>query len=306
MAQYAASLVVLGLGKMGTAMALRLRDGGKSLSVWNRTASKAALLQGDGCSAAESARDAVRQSAPDSAVLIVMSNTAACLEVINEVKDELRGRTVVNMTSGSPDDGRQIASELAGPHLRVRAYLDGAYCGPPAKARAGAGTLFVSSSQIDEVERLRPTLSMLGEVAMCGPVGASRAIDYAVVDLALVCYASFLSNVEMLEREGVDRAQLYEQMGKRLATVPGAVQVLHNRLADRSDAAYHASPIVTQETLHDFWSSRLAYFDAHSIPADFPRYMASLSERAAGGPHGAHWATDVTRMQELMRPPPAQ
>lgn len=44
---------------------------------------------------------------------------------------------------------------------------------------------------------------------MCGKVGASRAIDYAVVDLALVCYTSFLSNVEMLEREGVDRAQLY-------------------------------------------------------------------------------------------------
>lgn len=91
-------------------------------------------------------------------------------------------------------------------------------------------------------------------------------------------------------------------MGKRLATVPGAVQVLHNRLADRSDESYHEAPIVTHRTLHDFWSSRLPYFERHAIPADFPTFMAGLSERAAGGEGGAHWQADVTRLQEVMRP----
>ena len=75
-----------------------------------------------------------------------------------------------------------------------------------------------------ELERLKPTLSLLGEAVACGRLGSSRAIDYAVVDLALVCFNSFLSNAEMREREGVDRTQLYEHMGKRLATVPGPVK----------------------------------------------------------------------------------
>ena len=147
-------------------------------------------------------------------MLLSLANTAAALDVIGGMTDQLRGRTVVNLTSGNPDEGRWIAAALAAPHLGVRAYIDGAYCGPPSKARSGCGVLFLSCDTPDDVERLLPTLSLLGEAVACGRVGSSRAIDYAVVDLALVCFNSFLSNAEMLEREGVNRAQLYEHMGK--------------------------------------------------------------------------------------------
>ena len=57
-------------------------------------------------------------------------------------------------------------------------------------------------------------------------------------------------------------------------------------------------------TLHLFWASRLPYFEVNRIPTDLPAAMAGLYERAAGGADGAHWAADVTRLQEVMRPPP--
>ena len=120
-----------------------------------------------------------------------------------------------------------------------------------------------------------------------------------------MCYASFFSNLEMLEKEGVDPATLYAHMGKRLATAPAAIEMLHGRCrADRTDEAYLRSPVATLSTLHSFWSSRLPYFEANAIPAAFPQMMASLCEKAAGGPEGEHWAADVTRLQEVMRPPP--
>jgi 3-hydroxyisobutyrate dehydrogenase-like beta-hydroxyacid dehydrogenase len=188
----ASKVCVLGLGKMGTAMALRLRETGHAVSVWNRSPAKAeavraALLPGD-CAVGACAAAALSSSASDSVVVLVLSNTAACLDVIEQTREQLRGRTVVNLTSGNPDEGRQIAAAVAG--LGVHTYLDAAYCGPPTKARQGAGVLFLSCDTPAEAERVRPVLSELGEYAFCGDVGSSKAIDYAVVDLVGCCALS--------------------------------------------------------------------------------------------------------------------
>jgi PhzF family phenazine biosynthesis protein len=301
-----ATAVVLGLGKMGSAMALRLRDHGHAVSIWNRSIGKAHAVSSEDlaghCTVHASPLEAVGASSAESAVLLSLASTQACLDVIGQIHSSLRNRTVVNLTSGNPDEARQIATALSAPELGVKAYVDGAYCGPPKSVRAGTGVLFLSSSNKADVERLRPMLSLLGEAVFCGGLGSSRAIDYAVVDMALVCYKSFISNVEMVEREGGDFGRLYEHVGKRLATVPAALEGLHARMKDRSDEGYVANQVVSLETLHGFWSSRLPYFDAHGIPADFAVFMASLCERAAGGPAGAHWGADVARLQESMRP----
>ena len=55
-----------------------------------------------------------------------------------------------------------------------------------------------------------PGAMLLSErvLSLAPPQGASRALDYAVVDLAFVNALSFLSNAPMLEREGVDPAQV--------------------------------------------------------------------------------------------------
>ena len=108
----------------------------------------------------------------------------------------------------------------------------------------------------------------------------------------------------MLEREGVDPQQLYEHVAKRLQTAPAALEGLHKRLGDRRDGNYFETPSITLATLHNWWSSRLPYYDARGIPAEWPRFMADLTERAAGGPQGAHWDADVSRQQEVLRPPP--
>ena len=304
----AAKLVLLGMGKMGGAMALRLREKGHHISIWNRTAAKATAVKEEAaqigenaaCELFEDSNAAVQHSSPDSTVILIVSDTAACFDTLDSIKSQLNGRTVVNLTSGSPDDGRKIAAALADTNS---AYIDGAYCGPPAKARAGSGILFLSAEQQDDVERLRPTLEALGEVAFAGTkIGSSRALDYAVVDLALVCYNSYFSNLAMLEQEGVDQALVREHAAKRLATVAPALGLLHARAgaAQRSDDEYKAKPIVTLQTLRGWWSGRLPYLEARGIPTEWPRFMAGLAERAS---EGGHETADVTRHLEVMRPP---
>lgn len=307
----APSIALLGMGKMGTAMALRLRQHGVGVSIWNRTRSLADAVKSHDmpgtCSVGESVNATLDAAAADATVIITLSDTAAVQGVLERIGDKLRGRTVLNLTSGSPDDGRQIAAMLAAPALGVKAYIDGAYCGPPAKVRAGSGVLFLSSEAPHEVERLRSTLGLLGEVAFAsGPVGASRALDYAVVDLALTGYASFLANIEMLEQERVDHAQLHEHVAKRLATLPGALKGLHARCTgERTDSAYAMEPSVTLATVRAWWASRLPYLHARAIPDDFPALLADLAARASGGVGGPHAQADVSRMQEVMRSPRA-
>ena len=297
-----ARVALLGMGKMGSAMALRLREKGHAISIWSRTAAKAEevraqILPGE-CTVSATPAQCIAAAALDAPVVVVLSDTTSCLALIEELNHALNRRTLVNLCSGSPDDGRQVGDRLAA--LTDVRYADGSYCGPPAKARQGAGLLFLSGSDPDVVEPIRPLLSELGEVSDVGPIGASRALDYAVVDLALVSYGSLCSNIEMLGREGVDRSLLHACMAKRLAMLPQALKDLHARMDCRSDESYHERPVATLRTIRDFWASRLPYMDARRIPSDWPRFMAALCERAAGS-GGEHLDADVSRMQEAMR-----
>eukprot|EP01062_Namystynia_karyoxenos_P047704 TRINITY_DN360_c0_g1_i5.p1 TRINITY_DN360_c0_g1~~TRINITY_DN360_c0_g1_i5.p1 ORF type:complete len:341 (+),score=114.51 TRINITY_DN360_c0_g1_i5:75-1025(+) len=298
---------LLGLGKMGGGMARRLREQGHALAVWNRTRSKADELCAEEaaghCVASDTAAGAVSLATSSALVVLVLFDTASVLSMFRDeaFAATLSGRTVLNLTSGSPDDGRECARLLAQVSGGGAEYIDGAYCGPPAKARAGAGQVFVSSESEELVSRWRDTLSALGQVAYCGKIGASRAIDYAVVDLAFVNLLAFMSNAEMLQREGVDMQQFFAEAAKRAATIPAMLEMYHKRMASREEAHYNAAPTATLSTWHAFWGSRLPYFDANGMPGQLPRFAMGLLEAAGGGPGGAHQGADASRLQETVR-----
>ena len=91
------------------------------------------------------------------------------------------------------------------------------------------------------------------------------------------CCASLMSNIEILEREGVRPAQLHEHVAKRLSTTPGFLETFYGRLVgERSDAAYRANPTITLATVYDWWASRVPYYEKRGIPTDWPRHMMRL------------------------------
>ncbi|KOO53363.1 6-phosphogluconate dehydrogenase protein [Chrysochromulina tobinii] len=237
-------------------------------------------------------------------------------------KAALRGKVLCNLVSGNPDEGRTVRDATAS---TVAAYIDGAYSGSPAKARAGGGQCFVSSDAdggaiVREWDRV---LSRLGTVTFSGPVGASRALDYAVVDLYFVNFLSFLSNAAMLEAEGVDTALYAREAGVRLQQVPDFLLASAGRMSSRAEADYLRNPGATLRTWRNFWGSRLPYFAAHGLPAQLPQLACNLLDEAAGLPaeplpsavvgaspsswpsavaiEGPHSAADLTRLQEVVR-----
>ena len=142
-------------------------------------------------------------------------------------------------------------------------------------------------------------LRALGVTSFCAGVGAARALDYAVVDMAFVTLMSYASNAAMLEREGVDASVAVAAIRHRLAAAPAALEAAAARMADRSDGAYESDPTATLATWRNFFDSRRPYLDAIGASRVLPDFCIDVLDRA--GASGAHGGADVTRVQEVLR-----
>ena len=100
-------IAVLGLGKMGEAIARRLLDAGHELSVWNRTAERASGLAAAGARVLSSPREA--WEAAEACVTMVLDDRAL-MEVTEELFLERReGAVLTDMSTVSPRASRQVA-----------------------------------------------------------------------------------------------------------------------------------------------------------------------------------------------------
>jgi hypothetical protein len=159
-------VTVLGMGAMGRALAAALVTAGRSVTVWNRTPGRAV----PGAVVASSAAVAVASS-PLVAVCLV--DDAATREVLSTV--DVTGRTVVNLTNGTPEQARAAAARY-GP-----SYVDGGIMAVPRMiGQPGAFILYSGSSTA--FASARETLETWGEARFLGE-DPGRA---ALYDLALL------------------------------------------------------------------------------------------------------------------------
>src|SRR5271169_6525640 len=105
-------IAFLGLGNMGSHMARNLHRAGHSVTVWNRTRSKAEALQADGPTAAQSVAEAA--SGADIAITMLADDHAVSDAVLapNGVADTLpQGSAHVSMSTISVALSQQLAAE---------------------------------------------------------------------------------------------------------------------------------------------------------------------------------------------------
>lgn len=291
-----ARVSILGAGKMGAAAARRLAGLGYDVRVWNRTSAKAQRLAAStpAITVAASAREAVESA---DLCIALLTTTDAVKAVVDDCRGLAFDKVLANLASGSPDDGRAVVAKVKEALPRATC-VDGAYCGPPPALEAGAGQLFVSCDRGEGAldAKTSAALRALGTTTFCPGVGAARALDYAVVDMAFVTLMSYVANAAMLEREGVDVATTIECVARRLATAPGALEAAAARMADRE---YVADPTATLGTWRNFFDSIRPYLRKTGASTELPDFCVGVLDRAgASGPHGGD---DVTRIQEVLR-----
>ena len=209
------SIAVVGLGGMGAGAARRLLDQGYRVTVWNRSAAKAAPLVAHGAEAAQSPGAA---AAGAGIVITFLADDNALDEVVlgpDGVAARLgEGGVHLSMSTIAP----ATAQRLAEAHRESGAF----YVAAPVFGRpdaAASGQLWiVTSGPAAAKERVRPVLAALGQgVHDFGedPVGA-HIVKLAGNFLIAAASEAMAEAYTLGEKCGLDRTRLAEFFGATL------------------------------------------------------------------------------------------
>lgn len=199
-------LAVVGLGRMGGALAARLVAAGHEVRGADPAAPARDRLTASGGSATASTADAVRGA---EIVILLLPDSDAVESVLCDpaVRDALApDAVVVDAGSSDPARTRSLAAELAASGVDlVDAPVSGGVRG------AENGTLTVMAAGPDAVlDRVAPVLDVFGRVVRVGPVGAGHAVK-ALNNLLSASHLLLTSEAVLAaERFGVEPAVLID------------------------------------------------------------------------------------------------
>jgi len=196
----AAELAFIGLGGMGSAMALRLIDRGFSLTVYNRTAAKAEPLRDAGATVAATAGQAAAQART---VLVSLSDEAAVEEVVFGALDLAPGTIVIDTSTVSPGYAREAAARLAAVGVR---RVESCVLGNPQLTRVGRARI-VTAGRAEDIEEVRPVLKALGgsQLLHAGEAGQAAAMKLVFNMLLGAQVAALAEGVRYGVQAGLDR-----------------------------------------------------------------------------------------------------
>lgn len=176
---------IAGIGRMGAAITARLIESGHSLSVWNRTRSKAEALAAIGATVA----DSPRALAAGCELVIGLLTDASSYDAVYHAPDgllaaDVRGKVFIDMATVRPDDARTLGERI---RARGAAFVECPVGGSIGPAREGKLFAFVGGADAD-VARVRPVLEALcRRIEHVGPVGSGASVKLAI-NLPLIVY----------------------------------------------------------------------------------------------------------------------
>ncbi|GAY09112.1 NAD(P)-dependent oxidoreductase [Pseudonocardia sp. N23] len=192
----------LGLGLMGTPMALRLARAGTPLVVWNRTPSRCAPLREAG---ADVAADPAEVFARADVVLMMLAHAAAIDVVLHRGTPTfaglVRGRTLVHMGTTAPGFSQDLAADVRAAGGR---YVEAPVSGSRVPAEQGELVAMLAGDD-DAVAAVRPLLApTCRETVPCGAVPGALLTKLAV-NLYLVTMVTGLAEAfHFADRNGLD------------------------------------------------------------------------------------------------------
>ncbi|MEV1120322.1 NAD(P)-binding domain-containing protein [Actinosynnema sp. NPDC049800] len=212
-------VTVLGLGPMGRALATAFAAAGHPTTVWNRTPGKGDDLD------ATTAATAAEAIAAGPLVVVCVLNHQAVRSVLEP--DALTGRTLLNLTNGSPTQAREMAAWAAGHGVD---YLDGVLLNGVV---GGPGAALLYSGPEDVYEAHRATLSALGEQGtyLGADPGRAAAFNASLLDLFWTSMFGVVHAFRLAAAEQITPAELAGHAKVMAGLVPGLIDVVAEHLA---------------------------------------------------------------------------
>jgi 3-hydroxyisobutyrate dehydrogenase len=253
---------IAGIGKMGAAIAARLKDVGHEIMVWNRTPDKA---RATGLKVAAAPADL---AAASETVISILADTAAVRSVYTQMLPAMKGKLFIEMSTVRPEVPKALAAKV---RESGGAFVECPVGGTTGPAREGKLFGFLGGDAAD-VARARPILEQLcRRIEHVGPVGAGARMKLAI-NLPLLVYWQALGEALSLVRDlKIEPARLMDI----LADTSGAATMMKNRAPIIAAAIAGKEPNVTSniDTMRKDLSEMIAEVRALG-------WQAPITERA--------------------------
>jgi 3-hydroxyisobutyrate dehydrogenase-like beta-hydroxyacid dehydrogenase len=261
---------VIGLGAMGSALARALMGAGFSVTVWNRTAEKAAPLVAQGAALAGSAAEAIAAS-PGTVTCIASHDKT--IELLRGAAGSLRGRTIIELSTGGATEAEALARLLTENGASWLIGIINAY--PTAIGRPETVLSVVGAEEV--WQRWKPAILALG--------GSSERVGGEARMVAALFAALFTT------RQGFMFGMIYGALVCRKAGIPldafarqvpvsmGMLPTYHEYFSDTVPGSRFDNPPATMATYAAALDDALSTFRSLGAAAELPQLFSDLAHK---------------------------
>lgn len=288
------TLSLIGTGKLGSALARALLAQGHTTTVYNRTREKSEALRAHGAHVADTVAAALQAS---DVVFVNVSNYQVGDQLLrsDEAARALRGRLLVELTTGSPAQARQRARWAHDHGIR---YLDGAVMATPDLIGLPHGTILYAGDGA-EYRAVEDVLRAFGgnPVYVGSDPGHAAALDLAILVQMYGALFGSLAGVAICQAEELSLDSYAGYLQAFAPIVQGGVTDLVLRTRDTRFADDGSVP-ASLEIHHGAIQQWLALCAERSLASAIPRAFDELfvAARAAG-----HDKDDLAVLTRFMR-----
>ncbi|MFC3325130.1 NAD(P)-dependent oxidoreductase [Mesorhizobium cantuariense] len=197
----------IGLGHMGLAMAMNLANAGP-LTVWNRSAGKAAALKRAGARVASSPDDLFASS---DIVILMLTDGAAIDAVLDRFSSRftarVSGRVIVHMGTTSPDYSLQLEKDT---RTAGGGYVEAPVSGSRKPAEAGQLVAMLAGEPAAVAAARSCLTPMCKSSITCGAVPKALLMKLAVNILLLATVTGLVESLHFAQRGGLDLDQVIQ------------------------------------------------------------------------------------------------
>ncbi|GAB3254332.1 NAD(P)-dependent oxidoreductase [Kineosporia babensis] len=288
-------VTMIGLGPMGQAMTWALLSGGNTVTVWNRTASRADPLRTAGATLATSPAEAV-QASP--VIVLSLTDHAAGDAVLDQVPaPALRGKVLVNLSSDTPDRSRRSARRAAGVGAQ---FLTGGVMVPaPMIGRPGAFVYYSGSGQV--FDDLAPLLEPIGEARYLGAdPGLAQLFYQASLLVFLTSLSGLLNAAALISAAGAPTRDFLPDALQLLTGIPAMIGT-GEELSTQLETAEHPGDLSNAVMMGATAEHIVRTAQSSGVDSELPEAVLSHYQRTiAAGLGGQNW----TALYEILRRTP--
>jgi 3-hydroxyisobutyrate dehydrogenase len=234
----------IGMGHMGSHIALRLLASGYSLTVYDRTMEKTQPAVSHGAHVAATPRTIAEQS---DVIMSSVTDDVALQAVMFGPEGVLAGAQpgtiAIEMSTVSPTASRHVYEAAKEQGIQM---IDAAVSGSVPQVEAGSLVIFVGGEQ-ETYQACKPILDVLGTSSFyMGPSGMGTTMKLVVNTLLGLTLQALAEALILGEKSGLERAQLIEVLKQTAIVSPRQKAALENA-AQREYPANFPLPLMFKD-----------------------------------------------------------